>query len=338
MLSIELTRLFNWATLPTIDAEELFDEPEINEVMRWANNQPLPEQEELLRALPKRLPALDPTKASVVLVLAGGLVENGASPHVLIAAGIAHLARLRALLAEGLALPPAAWRFAIIGLMAMLCRSAEGRALFKQQTELLAWLEEEEETSSHFFYLLRIAEVSDEEVLWVVFPDYGTGLELSALQVNNTFHLLTLMQPLMLSQAAALRLRSQPKPTDPAILRYALHDSLTPPEASDYNRFEWLNALAYQGGSLDRLASAWGEAPVSSLPRVLERVVLLATENENRLVRSWDATYLSALHSANRPEVTIRRLLSPEEVSSLLQAIHPPVATPVAESPAKRSL
>jgi len=97
MLAIELARLTNWGVLPLADATLLFEEPELNEVMRWANTLPLAEQTELLEALPDRLPGPDPLKASGVLVLAGGLVENGADPDALAPAAMQHLARLRGL-------------------------------------------------------------------------------------------------------------------------------------------------------------------------------------------------------------------------------------------------
>lgn len=61
MLAIELARLTNWGGLPLADATLLFEEPELNEVMRWANTLPLAEQTELLEALPDRLPGWSKT-------------------------------------------------------------------------------------------------------------------------------------------------------------------------------------------------------------------------------------------------------------------------------------
>lgn len=337
MLSIELSRLFNWAVMPAADAETLFEEPELNDVMRWANAQPLARQQELLSALPVSLPTLDPIKASALLVFGGGLVENGADPDTLLPAGVQHLRRLWELHTLEEKLPKAAWRFAVIGLMAMLCRSATGRALWRQQTDLLAWLQAHEDLSGHFFYLLRMAETSDEEVLWLVFPAYETGLEIEISQVNNGFQLLTLVQPLVREQAAALRLRHPPTATDEQLLRYTQGDAsaeeLTVEQ--DFARLNWLNALAYEGGPLNPLQLVWGDAPVSSLPRVRGRVVLLATDDEARLQRSWDLGFLAPLHDANRPAVRLRRRLAPAEVQALLAEMHAPVkAVPAPMSPA----
>jgi len=332
MLEIELTRLTNWGVFPLADTTLLFDEPELNEVMRWAHTLPLAEQTELLQALPSRLPRLDPLKASGVLVMAGGLVENGADPDALAPAGMQHLARLRELVDQSETLPEDAWRYAVISLMTMLCRSATARAQWRAQADLVEWLQAHEELSGHFFYLLRAAEMSDENQLLILFPAYETGVEIAISQVNNGFQLLTLVQPLVREHAAALRLRRPPAPTDPALLRYIQGDPQMPEAEGDVAGLTWLNALAYQGGPLDALQLVWGEAPVWSLPRVHDLVVLLATDDEHRMQRSWDLGFLSPLHGANCPQVQLNRFLSAAEVRAVLADIHPPVvaAAPVA--------
>ncbi len=86
-----------------------------------------------------------------MLVLGGGLVENGADPDALAPAGMQHLNRLRELFEAGTAPPEEAWRYAVIGLMAMLCRSATARAQWRAQAGLVAWLQEHEDVSEHFF-------------------------------------------------------------------------------------------------------------------------------------------------------------------------------------------
>ena len=335
---IALTTLFDWAVLPPGNADNLFDEPEVNDALAWAKTLSLPEKNDVLTSLSARLPALDAAKASALLVFGGSLVEDGASPTILLESGLEHLMRLQQLQDAGQPSAEAAWRFAVIGLMALLCRSAPGRALFKQQVETVAWLEANEDLSDHFNYLLRLVEISDEEVLWVLFPHHETGLEVSVSQVNNTFHLLTLLQPLVLAQAAALKLRKRPALASPALLRFAQGDHTAPHEGTDRNLWEWLNALAYEGGPLNSAQVAWGEAPVSSLPRVRGNVLLLATEREKYLQRSWDAGFLASMHDANRPAVLLRRLLPPTEVRSLLAEMHAPVATPAPPEAPPRSL
>ena len=334
---IEFNALVNWAVLPAANAERLFDEPEINDAIVWTSSLTTDEKTELLASLANRLADMDAAKASALLVFGGGLVESGASPDALLPAGLHHLADLRQLHAAGHAPEEDTWRFAVIGLMAMLCRSASGRALLKRKAQLLTWLEENEELSDHFGYLLRIAEISDEDVLWVLFPAYETGLEVSISQINNTFHLLTLLQPLVLAHAAELKLQTRPELAAPELLRFAQGDRTAPHEGVDSGLWEWLNALAYQGGPLDSGQVAWGEASVSSLPRVRGRVVLLATENENRMTRSWDAGFLATMHDANRPDVQLRRLLPAHEVRELLDEMHAPVAAPAPVTEAARS-
>ena len=331
VLAIELTRLCNWAALPPADAETLFDEPEPNEVMAWTNAQPLAEQQALLAALPALLPAMHPVKAAAVLIFGGGLVENGSDPDTLLPAGLAHLRYLTELCDQGEQLPEAAWRFTVIGLMAMLCRSAVGRALWKQQTDLHAWLTAHEELSDHFDYLLHLVKISDEDVLWVILPSYETGLEVSVEQVNNTFHLLTLVQPLVREHAAALRLRRPPPATDPAVLAFARGEQSDPTDIRDHARLEWLTADAYAGPGqeLHHASIAWGEAPVSTgLPRVRGHVLLLADDPEEHIQRSWDAGFLVSMHGANRAAVRLRRVLPAAEVRDLLAELAQQAAAP----------
>lgn len=336
MLSLELTRLSSWAALPPADAKALADEVELQDAMRWAAAQPLAGKNELLAALPARLPAMHPAKASVVLVLAGGLVEGGADPEALLPAGIEHLQRLRAQYEAGEPVAAEAWRFTVMGLMAMLTRSRRNRQQLQAQPELLAWLTEHEKLSDHFQYLQHMAATSDETALWVIFPTYGTGLEVDVEQLNNTFHLLTLLQPLVREHAAALGLRRPPAPTDPAILAYARGETHDPPADADHARLEWLTADAYAGPgrALHHSSVAWGEASVSTeLPRLRGHVLLLADDPENRIQRSWDAGFLVAMHDANRAAVHLRRLLPAAEVRELLAELVTVLQVPAEELP-----
>jgi hypothetical protein len=326
MLAIELARLTNWGVLPLADAALLFEEPDLNDVMHWAHTLPPAEQTELLEAIAGQLAGFEPLKASGVLVMGGGLVEGGADPDALVPAGMQHLARLRELFEEGEAPPEEAWRYAVISLMTMLCRSAAARAQWRAQADLIAWLQAHEDVSGHFFYLLRAAEMSDEDKLLILFPAYETGLEIAISQVNNGFQLLTLVQPLVRAHAAALGLRRPPAPTDPALLRYVQGDPEVPEADGDVAQLNWLNALAYQGGPLDSLQLVWGEMPVSALPRVQGVVVLLATDDEHRMQRSWDLGFLSPVHGANCPQVSFNRYVPAAEVRAVLAEIHLPVA------------
>lgn len=338
MLALELSRLQAWAALPPADANSLLLEPELQDAMNWASQQPLPTQNEVLAALPKLLPTMHPTKASAVLVLAGGLVEDGADPEVLLPAALGHLQRLRAQHEAGESVPAGAWKFTVMGLMAMLTRSRRNRQLLQAQPELLAWLSEHEELSDHFYYLQHIAATSDEAALWVIFPTYGTGLEVDVEQLNNTFHLLTLLQPLVREHAAALGLRRPPGLTNPAILAYACGETYDSPVDSDYTRLEWLtadaDAYAGPGRDLHHASVAWGEASVSTgLPRLRGHVLLLADDPAKHIQRSWDAGFLTAMHDANRAAVRLRRLLPPAEVQEILAELATALQVPAEESP-----
>src|SRR6476661_464158 len=325
MLQAELTQLFNWSLLPEAEAESLMEAPEVVEASEWARQLAPDEQNEVLALLATRLPAADAAKASALLVLGGCLVEWGARPDVLVPAGLDHLWRLRTLYQERQRVPEAAWRLAIIGLMAMLARAAGARALLRAQPELMSWLDSHTELSDHFEFLVWISKVSDEDVLWVLFPEYETGLEVSVSQVYNTFHLLTLLQHTVRSFGRELKIRFYPPPPAPKLLRYAQGDQTVRPPRFDEAQFDWLNARAYEGGPLNGAEQAWGERPVWAQPRVRGRVVVIAREATQRLHRSWASSFLTGYHDALRPSVQVRRVLPPTEVRSLLDELHPRV-------------
>lgn len=55
-------------------------------------------------------------------------------------------------------------------------------------------------------------------------------------------------------------------------------------------------------------------------------VVVLATDDEHRMQRSWDLGFLAPVHGANCPEVRFNRYVPAAEVREVLAEIHPPVA------------
>ncbi|MCR5887943.1 hypothetical protein LRS06_09155 [Hymenobacter sp. J193] len=306
--------------------DKLIHEPEVEDFLAAANDLEAPEAAEALAAVADLLPTAQLAQGAVLAVCCGALVEKHNHAEIAFSAVWAYFQHLQALQAGGQAPPPQVWRFAVMGLMAMLCRSAVNRQQLQAQPHLAAWLTEHDDLSDHFYYLSGMLQVSDEASVYVLFPHYGTGIEVSVSQVNNVFHLLTLLQPLVVQQREALGLRLSYPPTNEQLLRYAQGVSAElPDENIDVARFEWLSAAAYKGGPLDSMQIAWGEAFVRDMPRVQGRVVLLAAELVGPPRRSWDIDFLAVLHDAHRPQVQLRQLLAPDTVAEVLTALHPPV-------------
>ena len=290
---------------------------------------------EVLTELANLLPTVEVAPASVLALCCGVLVEKSSQPELAFPALLAHFQRLQELSDAGEKPHEEAFRFTVMGMMTMLCRSVANRRQLQRQRGLAEWLDEHEAISDHLYYLAGVLQLSDEESLYVLFPEYGTGLEVSISQVNNSFHLMTLLQPLVLRQAAALGLRKTYEPIDDELIRYASGDPTATPDHKGHDAalFGWLNALAYRGGdSLDPLQLVWGEKPVRGLPRVQNRVVVLATEAKSKINRSWSISFCAPLHDAYRPLVQMRRLLAPIEVAAVLREIRLPVAPPAAPS------
>lgn len=331
----ELAALRIWSSLPTTLAPtELVNEPEVQEFMTWTNELSTQDTHEALAMLTNLLPVADVAPASVLALCCGALVEQSSQATLAFPAVLTHFQRLQELVNVGAPPPAGAFRFTIMALMTMLCRSAANRHELLQQPGLADWLDVHDAISDHFYYLAGMLQVSDEDSIYVLFPEYGTGLEVSVNQVNNVYHLLTLLQPLIVQYQAKLGLRRISTALDPHLLRYA--QGLTaerPIKEADAALFNWLNAAAYQGGPLDNRQIAWGELPVRNLPRVQEKVVLLGAALIGGPRRSWDVGFCTTLHAAHRPQVQLQQLLAPETVTQVLEALHPTVrpSLPLAE-------
>ncbi|GKX58510.1 hypothetical protein [Leminorella grimontii] len=195
----------------------------------------------------------------------------------------------------------------VLPLMAMLMRSTENHRRFLENKALVALIRDCAYNNTLEFSDLHYLEMATEltyEVIVVVLPTSRTGLLVRIHAANNTFHALTLLQPLMAEHAAALRLGR----VNPDVLQ---------PESVEYARYSWLSAVAYQGGELkNSLALAWGEPPLYSHPRRGGKVVLFAVEDEekNYLKRSWN-NFCSVIHEEQRASATFIRYLTEEEVS-----------------------
>lgn len=319
----EWATLKTWALLPTTQPlAQLLGEPEVQDFMRALEDLPPAQQAEWLTELAELLPTLNLEPAAVLAVCCGAMVEDGADPEAAFPALWARFEQLRARVAEGEEVPAAAWKFTVMGLMTMLCRSVRNRQQLRAAPGLDTWLEAHEALSGHLYFLAGVWAGSDEPSLYVLLPEHGTGLEISISQLNNTFHLLTLLQPLLVAHSQALGL--PPLRPAPATTTHNNNDN----DDTIYAQFGWLNALAYEGGPLNPVQMAWGEATVRDLPQVDGRVVLLASTSAKNPSRSWNDGFCALLHDAQEPRVDFRHLLSAAEVAATLAAIHPPVAAP----------
>lgn len=104
-------------------------------------------------------------------------------------------------------------------------------------------------------------------------------------------------------------------------VRQAIVDRAPPSEDNDSDTadFLWLQAPAYAGGELvNELAWSWGEAPLRANAQKHGKRVLIGLDKGDACSRSW-AGFLGACHDAQNPHVAFKRYLTPEEVASYLQ-------------------
>jgi len=211
---IELPALRTWALLPTtLSPAKLAAKPEVQSFMVRLGELSAEECHEVLTELANLLPTVEVAPASVLALCCGALVEKSGHPELAFPALLTHFQRLQDLSDAGETPHEEAFRFTVMGMMTMLCRSVANRRQLQRQRGLAEWLDEHEAISNHLYYLAGVLQLTDEESLYVLFPEYGMGLEVSISQVNNSFHLLTLLQPLVVEHATALGLQRPMSPS-----------------------------------------------------------------------------------------------------------------------------
>lgn len=196
----------------------------------------------------------------------------------------------------------------VLPMMAMLMRNTENYRLFTQYTELLALIEHCNMSESlelgPLYYLDQAAKLTYDEIV-IVLPESQSGILVQAHAVNNVFHAISLIQPLLASHGATLNIGK----INPQVLNN---------EPSESARFHWLSAIAYQHGELiNEMALAWGECSVYQLPRRHGKLVMIALEKETFMSRSWNG-FCDVIHDAQNPEIEFKRYLTPDEVRQYL--------------------
>jgi hypothetical protein len=123
-------------------------------------------------SLNKLLPTVGVAPAAVLALCCGALVEKSGQPELVFPALLTHFQRLQELSDVGETPHEEAFRFTVMGLMTMLCRSAANRRQLQRQLGLAEWLDEHEAVSDHLYYLAGVLQLSGEESLYVLFPEY----------------------------------------------------------------------------------------------------------------------------------------------------------------------
>ena len=201
----------------------------------------------------------------------------------------------------------------VLPMMAMLMRNEQCRALFTSNTTLAAFLnnplalDNTTFPSEQLYYLVQAMQLFYGEFI-VILPATQTGFTAQAHAINNIFHALTLLQDLMAKHAQELDIGH----IDP---------NLKKTQKATKTRYNWYNAKAYTNGKLtDKMALAWGEAPLGQMPQKQKHIILYAEEaTQISPKRSWDEGFSAPIHSAQNAHIQFIRPLTPEEVNTYMQ-------------------
>lgn len=296
----------------------------------------------ILRTLSAGIERLPPTQGALLALFCGCFVEHGASPLPAFAPASRLMKTLLQRLTPYCAQEPeegaapeeiAQWQLAeqrfaaldaaqqnalseqcraaetlVLPLMAMLMRDLSNFRIFSQDLPLLQLIASCADNHilalTQLDYLQRAAGLTYDELV-VILPASRSGLLLDAHAINNVFHAISLLQPLLALHADALAIGR----INPQVLSHT---------AADRTCYQWLSALAYRQGMLqDEMALAWGEYALHELPRRAGKLVLVALEQKNFMKRSWSG-FCHPIHDAQLPDMRVKGYLTADEVELYL--------------------
>ncbi|MCU1645795.1 MAG: hypothetical protein JWN03_6070 [Nocardia sp.] len=258
------------------------------------------------------MPGGDLFHTAVLGLLCGTLVENGADPGAAIDTTLELLVRQLDALAEH---PDEATRAAthltFPAAMTMLCRSKETRKRWRLRPEMMARLDELEEAGLVPFFLREVFTLYDDLDLLILDQHNRRAYSFRLIGVRNRlYHCYALLQDALLRHCGPGYLDAEP--LDPANVRFARNDGLTPEERNqhliDYLRFNF----TYPG---------WlyipGTAPIADLPTLDGTPFLLIEPKRTHL--SWNPPNMyPVVHEALRASCELIREYDRAEADAFL--------------------
>ncbi|MEZ4428871.1 MAG: hypothetical protein R3A51_14435 [Nannocystaceae bacterium] len=208
-----------------------------------------------------------------------------------------------------------------LALMTTLCRDKPTRIAARRTPGLAEDLEAIEDDARSAYYVRSLLETVDDLELEVIHVETRRGFRLRVSGVRSSFHLFTLIQGALIGDpAAGLLPGPAPDPEVVAVARGELRycDASSDTAAWHYAQWTAWTPEGLRPGAID--ASIWGEAsPLQILPLRGVPTMLLAPKVLG--ARSWDVSFLGALHDAHRVELEVTARLDEAAVAERLAAM-----------------
>jgi len=322
--------------------QQIFRAAEIQSFMSTARD-----TDGTLHELAPLFATIDSFRAGVLALIGGSLVERGGNASILVET-ILELMQRQLLLAKEYAqksdtleaetlfqLLPEATRahyglpFTLLAAMTMLCRDREARKRWQLRQDMLALIDELEETYDTLSYIKTVLTLLDDQELLVLDPlnKRGFHVRMEGIQ-DRMYHCYALLQHAILEHTGPGYLDAEP--TDPFVVRYARNQNL---ESGDYQKaqdssdeqhfsFSYPSALRLDNEdySLDPLVFFPGSASFFELPAIDGMRTLLIGKTFMRFL--WTpANMYPIVHEALTSQVEIVRELATVEVEDKLQRI-----------------
>lgn len=215
--------------------------------------------------------------------------------------------------------------------MAVITRDREVRLWLREQ-DIFPFLSYLAPFKDNVYYVQEVFKACVQLSLTVLAPKTGRGLRLAVNDINNCFHLFTLLEAEFYQrgwleeladyqwQEKIYRIAAgldQPR-TDMLI---AAHQQYYTVQAVRPDGSYQMIVQTEQGMQVDPAALIWGEMPPEAIPSFAGERIIIVDKEGMFAGRSWDVSFIAKCHDALKPSLEVTAVLSAAECRALWEKI-----------------
>ncbi|HEX9058601.1 MAG TPA: hypothetical protein VF941_00310 [Clostridia bacterium] len=308
------------------DPESLLKENEIVDFLQSAVKNPA-EINEIITVILNHMEEFDDFRKNVTYYILGALVEFGGDPSICVESTVDRLKKSLENILSGTASDQvlSSINFVVPPVVAMLSRDIETRKKFQQDPAMIKLCGLISQKLPSLNYVFRLLSLTDDFDMLIIHPRLKKGMRIKAIAVQNNFHLITLLQGLILEYKAEDFGVSGAEQNDEAIKAALNINAETDKDILDkdiFNYYIWSALGMDKQVSVDSPfeMSFFGEMPAMSTPMIDGQAVVLLSDVSDH-PRQWNTTYFSPIHESLKSNIAIVEDLSEEAVEAILDRI-----------------